>query len=114
WTPGKNNFADVRDVARGMLLVWEKGRRGERYILGGENLTYREAFERIASVAGVRPPRWQVPRQAAMALGWLGDARLRLTGRESLINTVSVRYAFCLDTVFSSAKAERELGYRAG
>jgi dihydroflavonol-4-reductase len=114
WTPGKNNFVDVRDVARGMLLVWQKGRRGERYILGGENLTYKEAFERIAAVAGVRPPRRRIPRPLATVFGWAGDARERLSGREPLINSVTVRYGFCEDFVFSSAKAERELGYRAG
>jgi dihydroflavonol-4-reductase len=114
WTPGKNNFVDVRDVAHGMLLVWQKGRRGERYILGGENLTYKDAFERIAAVAGVKPPRRRIPRPVATVFGWFGDASERLSGREPLINSVTVRYGFCEDFVFSSAKAQRELGYRAG
>src|SRR5690348_17790679 len=48
-----NNFVDVRDVARGMILAWQKGQRGERYILGGHNLPYREIFARIANVAGI-------------------------------------------------------------
>ncbi len=114
WTPGKNNFDDVRDVARGMLLLWERGRRGERYILGGENLTYKEAFERIASVAGVKPPRRRIPRPLATAFGLAGDLNERLSRREPLINSVTVRYGFCKDFVFSSAKAQRELGYTIG
>jgi dihydroflavonol-4-reductase len=114
WTPGMNNFVDVRDVARGMLLVWQKGRRGERYILAGENLSYKEAFERIATVAGVEPPRRRIPRPLAAVFGRFGDLGERFTGREPLINTVTVGYGFCQDFIFSSAKAQRELGYRAG
>ena len=44
WTPGYNNFVDVRDVARGMIAAWQKGRRGERYILGGHDMTYRDVL----------------------------------------------------------------------
>jgi dihydroflavonol-4-reductase len=111
---GRNNFVDVRDVARGMLLVWQKGRRGERYILGGENLSYKEAFERIATVAGVPAPRRSLPRAAARAFGWFGDLGERFSGREPLINSVSVGWGFCGDFIFSSEKAMRELGYSAG
>ncbi len=111
---GNNNFVDVRDVARGMLLAWEKGRRGERYILGGENLSYREAFERIAAVAGVKPPRLALPRAAARALGLIGDIGERLSGREPLINSVTVGWGFRPDFIFSSDKARRELGYTTG
>src|SRR5215468_3401273 len=54
WTPGYNNFVDVRDVARGMIAAWHKGRRGERYILAGHEMTYRDIMRRIAEVAGTR------------------------------------------------------------
>ena len=60
--PGFNNFVDVRDVVRGMVLALEKGKRGERYILGGENLSYRDVVARIAQVAGVKPPSRDVLR----------------------------------------------------
>lgn len=110
-TPGSNNFVDVRDVARGMILVWEKGRRGERYILGGENLPYAEIFERIARLAGVKPPRRNIPRFAANAVGWFGDLSERITGKEPLINSVAVRYGYCKTFMFSSDKAKSELGY---
>ena len=110
-TPGSNNFVYVRYVARGMILVWQKGRRGERYILGGENLTYAEIFERIARLAGVKPPSRNIPRFAASLVGWFGDLSERITGKEPLINSVAVRYGYCKTFMFSSEKAKSELGY---
>jgi dihydroflavonol-4-reductase len=112
-SPGKNNFVDVRDVARGMILVAEKGRRGERYILGGENMTYAEIMGRIARIAGTKAPSWNVPRVLAAAGGWLGDV-VEAFGGEPLITTVTVGFAYCPDFVFSSEKARRELGYTTG
>lgn len=114
WTPGVNNFVDVRDVARGMVAAAERGERGERYILGGENLTYRDAFAMMARVAGVAPPRLAAPRAVALALGYAGDLRHRLTGREPTINSTQARWAYTRRFRFSSAKAERALGYRHG
>ena len=114
WTPGYNNFVDVRAVARGCVLAWERGQRGRRYILGGQNLTYREAFTRIARVAGVRPPLLPAPRLAALAVGYLGDAYQRVTGKEPVVTSVAARYAYTRRFQFTSARAEAELGYRAG
>ncbi len=110
WTPGSNNFVDVRDVARGMILAAERGARGRRYILGGENLTYRDIMLRIGEVAGVRAPRWSAPRWAVEALGAIGDLTER-AGRDAFINSTSVRYAFTPRFIFSSARAQAELGY---
>jgi dihydroflavonol-4-reductase len=110
-TPGWNNFVDVRDVAKGMLLVWQKGRAGERYILGGENLPYADVFDRIARIAGVKAPTWNIPRLLAAPLGWVGDLREAMSDAEPLINTMTVRYGYCKAFIFSSEKAERELGY---
>ena len=73
WTPGYNNFADVREVARGMIAAWLHGKRGERYILGGEELTYRDYMERVARVAGVDPPRRRLPYPVAWIGGKAGD-----------------------------------------
>ncbi len=114
WTPGYNNFVDVRSVARGCVQAWERGQRGRRYILGGENLSYREAFTRIAKIAGVRPPWLPAPRLATLAAGYLGDAYQAATGREPLFNSVAARYAYTDRFQFTSARAEAELGYRAG
>ncbi len=109
-TTGRNNFADARDVARGMVLVAEKGRAGERYILGGENMTYAAIIEAIARIAGVRPPRWKVPRAIAAPMGWAGDV-LETLGGSPLITSSTLSFAYCPDFVFTSDKAKRELGY---
>jgi dihydroflavonol-4-reductase len=109
---GKNNFVDARDVARGAIAAWERGRRGRRYILGGENLGYRDLFGRIARIAGVRPPRLPAPRLAAIAAGLAGDAYQRLTGKEPVFGSVEARYAYTDRFQFTSARAEAELGYR--
>lgn len=113
-TPGINNFVDVRDVARGMIQAAELGRSGERYILGGEEMSYGQVAARIASVAGVRAPRLPIPRWLAAPLGWAGDVQEALTGREALINSVAIRYAYCKTFRFSSERARRELGYTTG
>lgn len=114
WTPGINDFVDVRDVARGTLAAWRKGARGQRYILGGERMTYRAVFDRIARLAGVAPPRFPAPRLAALALGKAGDLYQRITGKEPLVNSTAVRYAFTDRFQFSHDRATRELGYRHG
>lgn len=95
------NLVDVRDVARGHVLALENGRAGERYLLGGVDVTLAEAFALIARAAGRRPPRLQLPYGAAVLLARLGIA-----------NKQEVALAR-LPAWFSSAKAERELGYRA-
>jgi dihydroflavonol-4-reductase len=96
------NVVDVRDVARGHLLALEHGRRGERYLLGGIDLSLRDLFGRVAAAAGRPAPRLRVPYALPRALAACG-----------LLNRHEVRLAR-LPMFFSSAKAERELGYTAG
>jgi dihydroflavonol-4-reductase len=96
------NVVDVRDVARGHLLALERGQRGERYLLGGVDLTLRELFGAIADLAGRRRPRIRVPYAAAKALARSGVAN----GEEVALARVPMYY--------SSAKARRELGYEPG
>jgi dihydroflavonol-4-reductase len=96
------NIVDVRDVAVGHALALERGRAGERYILGGVDLWLEELFAAIADLAGRPRPRLRVPYwavQAAAATGFVNRHEARLAR---------------LPMFFSSAKAERELGYRAG
>ena len=112
-TPGYNNFVDVRDVARGMILAWQKGKRGERYILGGHDMTYAECFRRIAAVAGVKPPRFEIPHPLAKLIGRAGDLVEKL-GKDPLVNSTQIRYAFTDKFRFTSAKAQQELGYTIG
>lgn len=113
WTEGYNNFVDVRDVARGMVAAWQQGRRGERYILGGHDMTYRAVFETIARVAGVKPPRFRVPVPIARAIGRFGDI-VEALGREPLLNSTQVRYAYTDKFRFASQKATQQLGYTFG
>jgi len=96
------NVVDVRDVARGHLLAWERGARGERYLLGGVDLTLRELFAAIADLAGRPRPRLRVPYAAARALA-----------RAGVVNTEEVALAR-LPMYFSSLKAREQLGYEPG
>jgi dihydroflavonol-4-reductase len=113
WTPGYNNFVDARDVARGMIAAWRRGRRGERYILAGHDMTYGDVMREIARVAGVAPPRLRVPRPLAWALGRWGDLVER-RGKEPLVNSTQIRYAYTDRFRFRSNKAAAELGYSPG
>jgi len=113
WTEGYNNFVDVRDVARGMLAAWKNGRRGERYILGGHDMTYRACFETIAKVAGVKPPRFRVPIPIAKLVGHVGDF-IEARGKEPIVNSTQIRYAYTDKFRFKSQKAATELGYTYG
>ena len=131
WTPGYNNFVDVRDVARGMIAAWQRGRRGERYILAGHDLTYRALFETVARVAGVAPPRLRAPHAVAWLVGKWGDLverrgppesrsdedtdrRAPSAKRSPIVNSTQVRYAYTDRFRFASTKAARELGYTFG
>jgi dihydroflavonol-4-reductase len=96
------NVVDVRDVARGHALALERGRPGERYLLGGANLPLGELFAAIADLAGRSRPRLRVPYAVALA-----------AGRAGLVNADEVRLAR-LPMYFSSAKAEDLLGYAPG
>jgi dihydroflavonol-4-reductase len=105
------NVVDVRDVAAGHLLAHERGRSGERYLLGGEDVSLRDAFAMIARHAGRTPPRVGVPWRFALGAAWAADRGLRLVGREpKLLNLDETRLAR-LPMTFSCAKAQRELGY---
>ena len=109
-TPGLNNFVDVRDVCRGMIAAWKEGRRGERYILGGHEMSYGDLFKLVAKLANVKPPRFSIPRPIAWLVGKAGDAYER-TGRDPLLNSTQARYAYTDMFRFASSKAATELGY---
>jgi dihydroflavonol-4-reductase len=111
WTPGYNNFVDVRDIARGMIAAWHNGRRGERYILAGHDMTYRDVMRAIAAAAGTRPPQLRVPQPVAWLFGKWGDLVER-SGREPVVNSTQIRYAYTDKFRFKSDKAARELGYQ--
>jgi dihydroflavonol-4-reductase len=111
---GANNFVDVRDVARGMVAAAERGRTGERYILGGVDLAYADLFGLVAAVAEVAPITRVLPRWLANFGGWWGDLQEQLTDKEPMLNSASVAWGYTNRYRFTSAKAQAELGYTFG
>ena len=109
--PGGNNFCDVRDVAAGILLAAERGSPGRRYILGGDALSYFEAWTMMAEVTGSRKPLRTARRLPLAVAGKAGDLWAKLTGREGDVNSAATAMSQ-LPHYFSSARAEAELGYR--
>jgi dihydroflavonol-4-reductase len=106
------NFAHVDDIAEGHLLAFEHGRIGERYILGGENVLLRDLLAAIAGFTGRRAPRISLPRMPLYPLAFGAEAVARLTGKEPLLTLDGLRMSR-YRMFFTSAKAERELGYRS-
>lgn len=105
------NIVHVDDVAAGHLLALEKGRAGERYILGGENLTLAEILGIIANLTGRRPPKIRLSSTVVMPVAWLSELWARfVSGREPLTTVTGVKMSRHR-MFFTSAKAERELGY---
>src|SRR5207247_10820507 len=97
----------------GHLLAHERGRAGERYLLGGENLSIREVFTAVAEAAGRPAPRIAVPWRAAYAAARAADVALRAVGRApSLLVLDEVRLAR-LPMTFDDAKARRQPGHRS-
>ncbi|MGH2875399.1 MAG: NAD-dependent epimerase/dehydratase family protein, partial [Solirubrobacteraceae bacterium] len=108
---GGINVVSVRDVAHGHALALEHGRSGRRYILGGDDLSLREAFAIALEAVGRRPPRWPLPWAPVYGLAVAADAVGRLVGHQP---RMLVRDEVLLSRVplhFSSARARRELGY---
>jgi dihydroflavonol-4-reductase len=106
------NLVHVDDVATGHLLALRHGRIGERYILGGENLTLAEILAMIARLVGRRPPRIRLPRAALFPLAYAAEAAAHVTRREPFLTVDGLRMAK-QRMFFTSAKAERELGFSA-
>lgn len=106
------NLVHVDDVARGHLLAWKRGRIGERYILGGQDVSLGEMLGVIAGLVGRRPPTVELPRGAIFPLAYAAEAVARFTGREPFATVDALRMAK-YRMFFSSAKAESELGYTA-
>jgi dihydroflavonol-4-reductase len=105
------NIVDVEDVARGHLMAAERGRIGEKYILGGENLTLQEFLGRLATISGMSPPKMRIPYAVALgyALGAEAFART-VTHRAPRASLTEVRMAR-KRMFFDSSKARAELGY---
>ncbi len=105
------NIVDARETAEGHWLACERGRTGERYILGSENLTLREIFETLARISGRPAPRRRIPWVVAWMAGVVSTGLAEVTGREPRVPLAAVQMARKKMWV-SHAKAERELGFR--
>lgn len=109
---GGINFVDVNDVVEGHLLAWKRGRSGERYILGGENLTFADLIRRTCAIIGREPPRFYLPLSlmgaAAGALRLLQRCGLHLHITPELVRQVCTWYLWV-----DAGKAARELGWKA-
>jgi dihydroflavonol-4-reductase len=105
------NIVHVDDVALGHLLALENGRVGERYILGGDDMNLADILAEIARLTGRKPPTVKLPRLPLFPLAAVAELWARLSGREPFVTIDGLRMARWR-MFFSSAKAERELGYR--
>lgn len=108
--PGSNDFVDVRDVAQGILSAMTRGRVGRRYILGGQPLSYLDAWRVFARVSGRMQPLGIAPPPFVHVAGWCGDVAGLFTRREPTVNSAATGMSM-LPHNFSSARAETELGY---
>jgi dihydroflavonol-4-reductase len=106
------NLVHVDDVAEGHMLALEKGRIGENYILGGEDVALERMLAVIAELVGRKPPRLRLPRGALFPLAYAAEAVARLSGTEPFLTVDALRMSR-YRMYFSSAKARRELGYAA-
>jgi dihydroflavonol-4-reductase len=106
------NLVDVNEVARMHLVALERGRTGERYILGGENLTLKQILDRMSSITGLPSPTMKVPHAVAMAFAFFEENFTgRLRGKEPRATVEAVRMGRKM-MFASSGKAERELGFK--
>lgn len=106
------NLVHVDDVAAGHLLAADKGRVGERYILGGQDVSLGQILKDIAQIVGRKPPTVELPVAPLFPLAWLTELGGRITGKEPFLTLDSLRMSRH-HMFYTSAKAGRELGYMA-
>jgi dihydroflavonol-4-reductase len=106
------NLVDVTEVARAHAVALEKGRPGERYILGGENLTLKQILDKMSAITGLKSPTMKVPHSVAMIFAFFDETITgRILGKEPRATVEAVRMG--RKKMFaSSAKAQRELDFR--
>lgn len=107
------NFVGVEECAAGHILVAEKGIAGERYLLGGENLTLKAMLDKLAELTGLPAPTLKIPHGVALGVAYAETAFSRLIGREPQIPVEGVKIAQHMMFVDAS-RAVRELGFQAG
>jgi dihydroflavonol-4-reductase len=105
------NIVHVDDVAAGHLLAFQRGQIGERYILGGENLSLKQILVMIAGFTGRHPPRVRLPHDLVLPIAYIAEGWARMAGYQTLTLTVDGLQMSKKRMYFSSDKARRELGY---
>jgi len=108
-SPGGRNFVYVKDAAKAMVSALSKGRAGEAYILAGKNLTYLDFFSQVAKIAGLNPPKAELPGFLVVLAGAAGSAWGKISGKPAQLNLKISKMA-CLGTYYRPAKAVKELG----
>jgi dihydroflavonol-4-reductase len=106
------NLVHVDDVASGHLLALDKGKIGENYILGGEDVALQTMLGDIAFLSGRKAPTIKIPRAPLFPLAWAAEAVARVTGKEPFLTADALRMSR-YRMFFSSEKARRDLGYTA-
>jgi dihydroflavonol-4-reductase len=106
------NIVHVDDVAEGHWLAFERGVVGERYVLGGFDMSLREVLTEIADIAGRSPPKIRLPHAVVMPIAYVSEAWARMTGMNPIATVEEVRMSK-KRMFFTSEKARRELGYTA-
>jgi dihydroflavonol-4-reductase len=107
------NFVGVEECAAGHLLVSEKGKVGERYLLGAENLTLKELLDTLAKITGLRAPSMKIPHGLALGVAYMETGLSRLLGKEPQIPVEGVKIAQHKMFVDVS-RAQREFGFQPG
>lgn len=110
YTSGGVNVVAVEDVVQGILSAWKNGRKGERYILAGENILIKDLFALIAAEAGVKPPSQLMPDSVLHIVGTIGDF-MELCGLKGPLSRENA-YTATMYHWFDSSKAQKELGFK--
>lgn len=109
YTPGGRNYVAVKDVCVGIANALERAAPGSCYLLGNQNMSYKEIFEAIAEVLGVKPPKISVPSFVVRIFGYMATTLARLTGKAPQISSRMCRISLD-ENFYTPAKAIRELG----
>jgi dihydroflavonol-4-reductase len=107
------NFVGVEECAAGHLLVAEKGKIGERYLLGAENLTLKALLDILEKITGLPAPTWKIPHGLALGVAYGSTIFARLSGKEPSIPVEGVKIARH-NMFVDCSRAKRELGFQPG
>jgi dihydroflavonol-4-reductase len=105
--PGGKNFIHVRDVAKGLISCLDKGKNGQRYVMAGENLSFRQFYSRLNRLTGQRSIFVQVPKSLLLAGGYIGDLFLKM-GFRTNISSVNM-HSLCMHNYYHTTGNQEEL-----